>query len=154
VLVNTGGFIPFDRTSRLFARLLGIGWINRLIMPFLIPRYMSPQSAEDELTAARVTERAGTDEGAKVAASLWKSFLDPAYDLRTRASEIKAPTLIVWGKRDPIIPLKICHATPKAIEGSRFEVVDAGHVVFASGPEEFLGIVEPFIETISRGENT
>jgi pimeloyl-ACP methyl ester carboxylesterase len=145
VLVNSAGFVPWDWTSRFFARLLGIPLLNRWILPFLVPRYMLPQNAEDKKISIEVTASAKTAEGSKVAASLWKSFLDPGYDLRSQASEVKVPTLIIWGKKDPIIPLKAGQATHAVIEDSRFEVLDTGHVVFASKPEEFLALVEPFI---------
>jgi pimeloyl-ACP methyl ester carboxylesterase len=55
------------------------------------------------------------------------------------------PTLIVWGKKDPIIPVGVCESTHKAIKGSRSVVLDTGHVAFASKPDKFLKLVEPFI---------
>jgi pimeloyl-ACP methyl ester carboxylesterase len=148
VLVNTGGFVPWDWTSKFFTRLFGIPLLSRWIMPSLVPRYMSPQSTHDTEISIQVSELARTVEGSKIVASLWKSFLDSGYDLRGLAGEIKIPVLIVWGKRDPVIPLKVGHATHNALAGSRFEVLDAGHVVFASKPEEFLRLVEPFIEEV------
>jgi pimeloyl-ACP methyl ester carboxylesterase len=146
VLVGTGGFVPWTWFLKLFTRLLGIEWVTKLIFPSLVRRYMSPQNTGDRLITTRVSELAKTVEGSKIAASLFRSFLDPSYDLRSVASEIKAPTLIVWGKRDLAVPLNIGHATHKAIESSRFEVLDAGHVVFASKPAEFLTVAESFIQ--------
>ena len=148
VLVNTGGFVSWGATSKFFARLLSVPSLNRWIMPSIVHRYMSPQSAIDTEIANRVAEMVKTAEGSGIAASLWKSFLDPSYDLRSQANQIKAPVLIIWGKRDPIIPLTVRHATQNALAGSRFEIVDTGHVVFSSKPEEFLQIIEPFIEEI------
>jgi pimeloyl-ACP methyl ester carboxylesterase len=146
VLVNNGGFVNIDWTTRLFCRLLATPFLNRWIYPFLVWRYMAPQNAEDKRIATEVAAIAKTVEGSKISASLFGSFLDPSQDLRSRASGIKVPTLLIWGKKDPIVPPSIGQDTHKAIKGSRFEVLDTGHVVFASKPDEFLKLVEPFIK--------
>lgn len=145
VLVNTGGFVPWNWILRLFTRLLGIPTLNRWILPFLVSRYMVPQNDEDKMISTQVTRSAKTAEGSKVAASVWDSFRGPGYDLRSQASEIKVPTLIIWGEKDLVVPVSVGQATHKAIEGSRFEILNTGHVVFASKPDKFLMLVEPFI---------
>lgn len=150
VLVNNGGFVPWDWTSRSLTRLIGVQWVYRWIFSLLVWRYMAPQNDEDKLIATQVSQYAKTVEGSRIAASIFRSFLAPEHDLRSQASDVKVPTLIVWGKRDLVVPLSVGHATHKMIAGSRFEVLDAGHVVFASKPEEFLGLVEPFIAECFR----
>lgn len=112
---------------------------------------MSAQTTSDKEIAARVANLARTPEGAAIAAALWKSFLEPEYDLRSRAKEIKTPVLIVWGVRDLVIPLEVGCATHQVLKGSRFETMDAGHVVFSSKPEEFLGVLRPFLEEVLLG---
>jgi pimeloyl-ACP methyl ester carboxylesterase len=145
VLINNGGFVDMNWTIRLFARLLAIPLLNRWIYPSLVWRYMAPQNAEDTKIATEVSAAAKTVEGSKIAASMWASFLDPGHDLRSRASQIKVPTLIVWGKKDPVAPVAVYESTQKAIKGSKSVALDTGHVVFASKPDEFLKLVEPFI---------
>lgn len=107
---------------------------------------MLPCNSHDKSIAEEASALAKTAEGSKVAASLWNSFLSPEHDLRARSGEVKAKTMLVWGKKDPIIPLGAWIDTQKCFEGSRLEVFDTGHVVFASKPEEFLEVVEPFVE--------
>jgi pimeloyl-ACP methyl ester carboxylesterase len=146
VLVNTGGFVPWTFSLKTVAHALSIPLINRFVMPSLVWKYMLPQTDLDKSIAEVVSARSKTTEGSKVAASIWSSFPSPEHDLRSRAKEVKAPTLLVWGKRDPITPMSAGISTHKYIEGSRLEVLDTGHVVFASRPREFLELVEPFIE--------
>ncbi|KAE9362660.1 alpha/beta hydrolase fold protein [Stipitochalara longipes BDJ] len=145
VLVNCGGFVPWTFALRTLTRPLGVPWVNKLITPSLVWKYMLPENDIDKAIAEEVSARAKTAEGSKVAASIWASFLSPEHDLRSQAKEVKAPTLLIWGKRDPVNPLNIGVATQKCIEGSRLEALDTGHVVFASKPKEFLEIMEPFI---------
>ena len=145
VLVNNGGFVDITWTIRLFVRFLTIPLLNRWKYPSLVWRYMAPQNAEDKKITTEVSTAAKTVEGSKIVASMFASFLNPGHDLRSRASQIKVPTLIVWGKKDPIAPVGVCESTHKAIKGSRSMVLNTGHVVFASKPDEFLKLVEPFI---------
>ncbi|HEY1442665.1 MAG TPA: alpha/beta hydrolase, partial [Mycobacterium sp.] len=92
---------------------------------------------------------AKTAEGVRIGTGLWRSFATPAHDLRSRAAELSVPTLIVWGRKDIAIPLRAGHATHDVIRGSRFEILDTGHVVFSSDPDGFLGIAEPFLQSVS-----
>ncbi len=58
------------------------------------------------------------------------------------------PTLIVWGGRDPIIPVSHAHETHEAIPGSRLEIFEeAGHYPHCEDPERFARVVCEFIET-------
>ncbi|KAH8765256.1 alpha/beta hydrolase fold protein [Hyaloscypha sp. PMI_1271] len=141
---------PWSFALKAVAHPLSIPWINRLVMPSLVWKYMLPQTDLDKSIAEQVSARARTIEGSKVAAGIWSSFPSPEHDLRSRSEELKAPTLLVWGKRDPVAPLSAGIATQKCIKGSRLEVLDTGHVVFASRPEEFLELVEPFIKECFR----
>jgi pimeloyl-ACP methyl ester carboxylesterase len=85
--------------------------------------------------------------GARVAATLWRSFAEPSYYLP--GGEIQAPTLVVWGTGDPILPPSVARATQAAIPGSRLELLDTGHVVFASDPAAFLAVAMPFLDAVT-----
>jgi pimeloyl-ACP methyl ester carboxylesterase len=61
-------------------------------------------------------------------------------------SAIEAPTLIIWGDRDRVTPLKIGEAIHRAIPGSQFEVIDsAGHNPMWDQPEIFNQKVLSFL---------
>ncbi|ETI24037.1 hypothetical protein G647_03406 [Cladophialophora carrionii CBS 160.54] len=152
VLVNTGGFVEWTPVTRLFTKPLGSPSVSRLIMPYLVRRYMSPQTSHDEEITCRAAARAGTADGASTAAALWRSFLHPEHDLRPRATNIKAPVLLIWGTRDPIFPKTAGVAAQRCIPGSTLEYFDAGHVVFSSKPDKFLDVVDSFIESIVAGK--
>ncbi|MFF5184581.1 alpha/beta fold hydrolase [Streptomyces sp. NPDC000345] len=67
---------------------------------------------------------------------------DPAW--RERMDRITAPTLAVRGTRSHLPPDRVA-ALAERIPGGRLVSVDAGHLVHASRPEEFLAVVEPFL---------
>ena len=58
------------------------------------------------------------------------------------------PTLIVWGDRDPIIPVSHAHATHEAIPSSRLEIFEgAGHYPHCHDPERFVQVLRDFMAT-------
>ncbi len=50
-----------------------------------------------------------------------------AIDLTEQLSEIKIPTLIIWGKQDTVTPLSDAHLMHKSIVNSKLVVIDRAH---------------------------
>lgn len=60
------------------------------------------------------------------------------------------PTLIVWGDRDPIIPLDHGVKAHEMIPGSRLEVFEgAGHFPHCEQPERFVEVLVDFVDSSS-----
>lgn len=58
------------------------------------------------------------------------------------------PTLIIWGARDPIIPVEHGRAAAELIAGSRLEVFpDAGHFPHRDDPLRFTEVLSDFLAT-------
>jgi pimeloyl-ACP methyl ester carboxylesterase len=152
ILVNAGGLIRWNPLSRNTCRVLGTPAVFRRAAPLFVRGYMKAQTDSDRRIVERATAVAKTPEGVRVGTGLWRSFATPEHDLRGRAGELTAPTLIVWGNKDIAIPVRGGYATHDAIAGSRLEVLDTGHVVFSSDPHGFLAVAEPFLESVARPE--
>ena len=57
------------------------------------------------------------------------------------------PVLILWGSRDPIIPLRHAEDAQRAISGSSLEILDdVGHVPQLEAPGRFLVALEAFLQ--------
>ncbi len=57
-------------------------------------------------------------------------------------------TLIVWGDRDPIIPVEHALTTHEMVPGSRLEIFEgAGHFPHCEQPERFVEVLIDFVET-------
>ncbi|MGZ4733994.1 MAG: alpha/beta fold hydrolase [Acidimicrobiia bacterium] len=60
------------------------------------------------------------------------------------------PTLIVWGDRDPIIPIQHGIDAHEMIAGSRFEVFEgAGHFPHCEQPDRFVEVLVDFVDSTS-----
>jgi pimeloyl-ACP methyl ester carboxylesterase len=69
------------------------------------------------------------------------------YPLRDRLEKIACPTLIIWGDKDRLVPLKDASVFEKLIPDSRKVVYeDTGHVVMMERPARFNDDVRAFLE--------
>jgi pimeloyl-ACP methyl ester carboxylesterase len=56
------------------------------------------------------------------------------------------PVLIIWGARDPIIPVQHADSAHEAMPGSRLEIFDGvGHVPQIEAPDRFVAVLERFM---------
>ena len=68
------------------------------------------------------------------------------YDFRDRLPEVKVPTLIVWGEKDSIIPVRDADEFERLIEDSRKVVMkDTGHIPMAERPQAFNDVLVEFL---------
>jgi pimeloyl-ACP methyl ester carboxylesterase len=58
------------------------------------------------------------------------------------------PTLIVWGERDPLIPVRHAYEAHERIPGSRLEIFPgAGHFPYRDDPRRFAEVLMDFMKT-------
>lgn len=68
------------------------------------------------------------------------------YPLEHRLSEIACPTLIVWGKKDRVVPVRDAYVYHRLIRDSRLVVwPDTGHVPQMERPQAFNARLEAFL---------
>jgi pimeloyl-ACP methyl ester carboxylesterase len=68
------------------------------------------------------------------------------YDFRDRLPEVKVPTLIVWGEKDSIIPVRDANEFERLIPDSRKVVMeDTGHIPMAERPQAFNDVLVEFL---------
>ena len=71
-------------------------------------------------------------------------------DLAGRLPLIKAPTLIVWGRGDRVVPLVYSGSFKDGVRGSVLKVIDgAGHLPFIERPDEFNDAVLDFLKGLA-----
>ncbi len=70
-----------------------------------------------------------------------------AHNLGDKVSGIKAPTLIIHGEEDILIPMKYARDLREKIEGSTLVILkDCGHAAPIEKPDEFNGIALEFLK--------
>ncbi|KPJ56922.1 hypothetical protein AMJ49_03320 [Parcubacteria bacterium DG_74_2] len=74
-----------------------------------------------------------------------KKVLDE--DLLTDLSDVKTETLIVWGQKDKIVPLKIAYIFKEKIKNSNLEILPKlGHSPHLEAPEKLAKVIVLFLK--------
>ncbi len=101
-----------------------------------------PEPADDMERGTQIIERARSL--AAVGKFLWPI---PDKGLTRRMGRIKAPTLVVMGEHDKIVPASYADAFAKGIPGASVEVMrGAGHIMMLERPDAFAEMVTAFLQ--------
>lgn len=145
VLVSPGGFTKHNLVTRAFCKLQG----GRLAMS---PRmwaglYLRRRTETVVQMLARAATVQSEPSRLQLNRAVWRSFVDPAHDLRAVAGRIQAPTLMVFGQHDPAIPAhKDGVLAARSMPQARCVTMPCGHAPFAEMPEAFVAEVLPFLK--------
>ena len=66
-------------------------------------------------------------------------------DIRAEARRIRAPTLVVSGLRDALVPTYQARSLAGLITNAKFEMLDCGHAAFAEQGPALAALVERFL---------
>jgi pimeloyl-ACP methyl ester carboxylesterase len=145
VLVDSGGFGELGVAGRAFCRLKGRPWVTARIEGAFARRHLHRRTEVVRERLRRIDAARRDPTWAAVTAAIWRSFAHAEADLRPLAPSLRAPTLLVWGRRDPVLKLREGRTAARLIPGARLVELDTGHLPFAEAPEEFLAAVGPFL---------
>lgn len=161
VLVDSGGL---GREVSWLLRLLTLP-LSEVVMPVVFPPGIRDRGdAVSRFVAGRGWHAPRIAEMWKAYASLTetpnrhafirtlRSVIDPggqtvsAKDRLYLAAEM--PTLVIWGDRDPIIPVEHAYAAQELMPGSRLEIFPGcGHFPHVEDPRRFVEVVRDFQAT-------
>lgn len=148
VIVDGGGFEGSSPQSRLFCALMGRPWFLRRIYPPFSARYMLVRTEADRRAREGAISTVGRPDGLKAVSELWASFAADEHDLRGLAAQISAPTLVLWGRHDPVLPLKAGRWIQQAIPGAGMVEFDSGHVPHTTDPAGVAAALVPFADAV------
>ena len=107
-----------------------------------IARQAAAREEQDETRAVLALER--TSGLSAVGKFLWPI---PDKGLKRRLYRVKAPTLILWGAEDRIIPPAYATTLAAYLPGSQVEILDGtGHLLMLEQPQEFARKVTSFLK--------
>lgn len=146
VLIDTGGFVGLGLQVRVFCALMARPAFLRAIYPVFSRWYMRARTDADRRARERAIATTRSDAGLSTIASVWGSFATPEYDLRDCARDIEVPTLLVWGRRDPVITMRNGRWLERTIPDSELRVFEAGHVPHTTDPAGVAAAIAEFAD--------
>lgn len=150
VLVSPGGFTAHTFFTRDFCRFKGREYVTRWLNGILARLYLRVKTPVTLAMRERARREQRSPASVAVNAALWRSFTDPAHDLREAAKSITAKTLVIGGRHDPLIPAQESRTAAQLIPAAHCIILPCGHVPFAELPGLFLATVLPFLDAAPR----
>lgn len=149
ILVDSGGFTSHTLAIRMFCKIKGNEFITRQFATSFAKFYLKRRTPLVDKIIARIDEERAIPSRTAVDAAVWRSFQHPEHDLRPLASKIVAPTLLVYGRHDPVIRLDHDGRNARAcLPDAQMVVLETGHEPFAEDSEAFLQAIAPFLQSI------
>jgi pimeloyl-ACP methyl ester carboxylesterase len=146
VLVNPGGFTPQWLGSTAACRFIASRPVAPLAMRLLPRAYLRQRTAYVDDIRNRLAAASRIPAAVATFASLWRSFADRDHDARQSGQRVAAPTLLVWGRRDPILPWRVDgKRAAAALPHAEVELFPCGHQAFAELPDEFHARLQQFL---------
>jgi pimeloyl-ACP methyl ester carboxylesterase len=168
VLVSSGGL---GREVSWLLRLLTLPGAEQL-MPLIFPRFVadrgealgkllfrfglqSPHLAE----MWRAYSSLAGAENRKAFVRTMRGVIEPGGQVVSALDRLylaaHVPTLIVWGSRDDIIPVRHAMVAHEAIPNSRVAILDdVGHFPHVEAPDRFLDVLTEFLESTTAGQRS
>jgi pimeloyl-ACP methyl ester carboxylesterase len=134
MIIDGGGFEDSRLPARMFCALMSRPWFARGVYPLFSWLYTRPRTAADRRARASAIAITRTAPGVRAVSEIWRSFALPDHDLRPEAGKITVPTVLVWGRYDPVLPLRVGEAARDLIPGSRLVAIDSGHLPHTTSP--------------------
>jgi pimeloyl-ACP methyl ester carboxylesterase len=109
------------------------GFVRR-IYPLFSRVYTRPSTDADHRARVNAIGTTRTTAGVEAVTEMWHSFKLPGHDLRAQAGEITSPTVLIWGRHDPVVPLGVGETARDLIPGSKLVVIESGHLPHTTNP--------------------
>ncbi len=150
VLVDSGGLGGRSALVRAACWVQGRTFIRRATGMAFARAYLKIPGPGVDAALARIAAQRLRPGFVEMDAAMWRSFGTPDADLTALASSVKCPTLIIWGKRDPVLR---AHSDGKRVRRllphADYVELDTGHAPFLEAPAAFLSAVTPFLRTLA-----
>jgi pimeloyl-ACP methyl ester carboxylesterase len=156
ILVDAGGMAQkMGQHIPIGFRIARTPLLNQLML-YITPRQVFDEGLRDSfahqerVTAAMVTEywELNRMDGTRQA-SLQRFRMPFDTYVRDHIAQIKAPTLILWGAKDNLIPVSAAHEYAARIEGARLIIFpDAGHVLQEDDPDQSAAAARSFLTSL------
>jgi pimeloyl-ACP methyl ester carboxylesterase len=150
VLVDNGGAQGRSRLVSAACWVQGQVQVRRWTGMRFAATYLRTKGPGRDAVLAKLAEHRERPGFIEMESAMWRSFGAPANNLAALARHVRVPTLIVWGKHDPVLLARLDgRRMQKLMPHARYVELATGHAPFVEKPEAFLAAITPFLEATS-----
>ncbi len=153
VLVDSGGFKQYTREEIAFteARFTesAIAALTPEINTLLFsPVFSRPSPAREQYVARQNAKLKRADYAVYAYAIAQSIRLSLSTYLLDRISQLRCPVLLLWGEKDPVLPLALAEQALRQLQHGELKVLrGCGHTPQLECPGTFLDSILPFLRT-------
>jgi pimeloyl-ACP methyl ester carboxylesterase len=145
--IGASGELPLEGRIALLPRL-GPWVFQQLIGRAELRRHFARAASHPDLVDDEAVdvywERLGRAGGREAAYALLQAMA-AAEPLRSRLPQVRAPTLVIWGERDRLLPVRGGEALAAALPAARLQVIEGcGHAPHEDRPDRVLALIREF----------
>jgi pimeloyl-ACP methyl ester carboxylesterase len=152
LISSTGGMPPAEQKPPQFDFRAAILKLKEPIdpdSPFMVAWWDSPTPVDPDFIRRQRKDAAG------IPLRVWLAVLDQALsektlygDLQSTLPRLKAPVLLIWGSKDPIIEEPARQSLREALPAAQVKVFDGlGHNPFWEDPSGVAAVINEFLQT-------
>lgn len=149
VLVDPAGFTRLTPVTRWFCRaVMGRpSSAGRLIAPLARAYLGRLRTSSARTTYGRARGVRADADRLAVHCALWRAFAAPGFGLSGVLPGIVPPVLLLWGRRDPLLPVLTDgrRARRSLPPGAAYATLPTAHEPYNERPDLFLASVRPFL---------
>ena len=136
-------------STKILVPLVPTRWVIRKVLESIL--YDRSRVSEEQVELYTRPLRPWPAKRAAVAAAL--QVIPPNLDdIVARYSGLDVPTLLLWGRQDPVVPLSVAERLARELPDARLVVLErCGHMPTEELPEESLAVVRRFLEEKGSG---
>jgi pimeloyl-ACP methyl ester carboxylesterase len=148
IVLDGGGFSGFGPHVRMFCGLMGQPWFLRAFYPAFTGLALRSRSPAARRARGQARRMVSSSDGLRTLSSLWRSFAQAGHDLRGEAGGITSPALLIWGRHDPVIPLRVGRKAAALVPRSQLLVLGTGHAPHMGDPGSVAAATIPFADAV------
>jgi pimeloyl-ACP methyl ester carboxylesterase len=151
VLVDSSGLVEPSTLGRVVCWLQGRETVRRVTGMSFARNYLKRRNEHVDGVIGRIETSRAREGFIAMDAAMWRSFATDEANFAAEAASIRCPTLIVWGRRDPVLRAGVeGKRVRELLPHARYIELDTGHAPFIEAPQTFLDEVMPFLCTVER----
>jgi len=149
VMIDSAGLEPPTAFTRAACWLQGREVVRRWTGMAFARHYLHARNERVDALLERLRLARARPGFIEMDPAMWRDFPARFLGPGRESAASACPTLLVWGKHDPVLSAKVAgRRAREVLRHARYVELDTGHTPFVEDPAAFLDVLEPFLRSL------